>query len=122
MNCFTDARDAGRVSHRQIGTCLQRKFGNDFNLPADVHEEGAIGDLQHFDAVDVFNGVNNRVFVFAGEGVDGDVANDVIAAHADDVDRANVAAGFTDRGCYFAECAGPAGQLDAQSQAVTVTG
>ncbi len=70
-----------------------------------MHEERAIGNLQNFDAFDRFNRADNRVFVIAGNGVDGDVTNDVIACDADNIDRANVAAGFANRRSDFAECA-----------------
>src|SRR6185503_691203 len=102
MNCFADARDAWRVSHRQIGASFQREFGNDFDLPADVHEESAIGNLQHLDAVDVVDSVDDLVFVLAGDGVNGDVADDVIAPDADDVNRTNVAAGLANGRRNFA--------------------
>src|SRR6185312_8738312 len=106
MNRVAHACDTGRVSHGQISARLQRHLGNDFDLPTDVHKESAIGNLQHLDAVDVFDGVDNRVFVFAGDGVNGDVADDVVATDADDIDGANVAAGFANRRGNFTEGAG----------------
>ena len=60
--------------------------------------------------------------VFTGDGVDGDVANDEVAADTDDVDRSDVAAGAADRGGYFTESAGASRKLDAQGQAVTGAG
>ena len=65
VNRFADARDAGRVGHREIGASLQRHFRDDFDLAAEVHQESRIGDLNQFDAVDVFDGFDDLFAVFA---------------------------------------------------------
>jgi hypothetical protein len=60
-----DAGDAGSVGHRKIGASFQRHFGNDFNLAAKVHQERRIGDLQKFNTVDVFHGLDDLFAVRA---------------------------------------------------------
>ncbi len=55
MNRFADSSDAWRVSHREIGARLQRNFGDDFNLAAEMHQESRIGNLDQLDAVNRFD-------------------------------------------------------------------
>src|ERR1041384_2536942 len=106
MDGFANSSYTGRVSHRQIRACFQRHLGNDFDLAAQVHQEGAIGNVQHFDAVNVVKSGDNLVFMFAGKCVDGDVAHNVIARDADNINRADVSTGAADGGGDFAESAG----------------
>src|SRR4029079_7725407 len=108
---FAHARHAGRVGHRQIGAGLQRHLGDDFDLAAKVHEESAIGNLQDLDAIDGFDRVDDLVFMFAGNGVDGDVANDVVPANTHDIDSPDVASGLTDGGGDFAKGSGARGEF-----------
>src|SRR5688500_5553318 len=122
MNRFADTRDTGRVSHGEIGAGLQRHFGNDFDLAAEMHEESQIGNIDHFNAVDVSDGIDDLFAVLTGNRADGNVANDVIRAGADDVYGADVAAGFSDSSRDSAKASGERRNLDAQSQAVTSAG
>ena len=87
-----------------------------------MHQERAVGDLQHFDTVNVFYRTDNLVLMFTGDRVDRNIANNVVAGHTDNVDRTDVAAGFANRGSHFAESAGASGKFDAQGQAITVAG
>ena len=41
-----DARDAGRVGHRQVVAGLERQLGRDLDLAAHVHQERAVGDAR----------------------------------------------------------------------------
>ena len=47
-----DPRHPGCVGHREVVARLQRHLGRDLELPTEVHEEGAVGDVQHLDAVE----------------------------------------------------------------------
>src|SRR5882672_10847638 len=102
-NRFADTRDARSVSHRKIGASLQGHLRHHFDLATNVHEEGAIRDLQDLDASDSFNSLDDLVFVFTGNGVDGDIANDVVAANTHNVYRTDVAPRPANRGRDFAE-------------------
>ena len=98
VNRFADARDTGRVGHREISARFQRQLGDHFDLAADVHQEGAIGDVNNLDAFNVIDGLDDLLSVLAGDGVDGDVADYEIVGDADDVNRTNVSAGAANRG------------------------
>jgi hypothetical protein len=53
-----------------------------------VHQESAVGDVNQLDAVYGAHGRDDLLAVLAGRGVDADVADDRIAADADNVYRA----------------------------------
>jgi hypothetical protein len=84
-----------------------------------MHEEDAVGDVDDLDAVHGAGGPDDLLPVLGRAGVDGDVADDLVAADADDVDGADVAAGPPDGDGQLAERPRPARKLDAQGQAVT---
>ena len=47
-----DPRDARRVDHRQVVAVADRHLGLDLDLAAEVHQEGAVGDLADGHALD----------------------------------------------------------------------
>jgi hypothetical protein len=122
MNRLTHPRHAGRVGHRKIGTRFQRHLGNNFNLAAQVHQEGEIGNIDDFHAVNVSDCFDNLFAVLAGNCADGDVAHNVVGSGAYDVYGANVAAGLSNRYSYCTETSGARRNFDAQGQAVTCAG
>ena len=54
-NRHRDARDAGRVDHREILPVFYREFRRDANLAAEVREKGRIGETDDASAVDRFD-------------------------------------------------------------------
>ena len=58
-----DAADAGRVGHREVVAGLQRHPRDDLDLAAEVHEEGAVGDVLDLDPVDRVHGGDDAVEV-----------------------------------------------------------
>ena len=46
------ARDARRVGHREVVARVDRHLRLDFDLAAEVQQEGAVGDVQHLDALE----------------------------------------------------------------------
>ena len=55
-----DARDAGRVGHREVVAGAQRMLVALLDLAADVHQERAVGGVDHLGAVDRADGVGDR--------------------------------------------------------------
>ena len=98
-----DARDARRVRHREIVAILDRGTGDHFDLPAQVHQEGSVGDVQHLDAVDVLDRGDDVVEMCRVGAHDRDVTHLRHSFDAHDVDRAERGAGFADRGCEARE-------------------
>src|SRR4029078_381842 len=53
VNRVADASHTCCVRDGKIGASLQRHFGNDFDLAAQVHQKSRIRNLKQFDTVDV---------------------------------------------------------------------
>ena len=68
------------------------------DLAADVHQERAVGGVDHLRAGDLADGVGDRAYVVLPGCVDGHVAQRVRVIDRDEVDRADRPAGLTDRG------------------------
>ena len=96
MDGFADARDARRVGHREVGARLERRFRDDLDLAAEVHEEDSVADVDDLDAVHVARRADDVRAVLGRPGVDRQVADDRVAADAHDVNRADVAARAAD--------------------------
>ena len=92
-----DARDAGRVDHREVVARLQRMLVGLFDLAADVQQEGAVGRVDHLGAVDRADRREDALPVVAAGGVDDDVAHAVAGVDLDEVHRADDPAGLADR-------------------------
>ena len=67
-----------------------------FDLAAQVHEEGPVGQVDDADAREVAEAVDDLLAVGTVARVDRDVAQDAVARGLDEVDRADVAAGVAD--------------------------
>src|SRR5688500_12057147 len=122
MNRFADARETGRVSHGESGPRVQRRFGTDCDLAAEMHEEGEVGNTGDVNTVEGSDGIGRLLVGLPGNTADGNVANDVLRAGTDDVYGADIAAGFSDGSRDGAKASGVRRNLDAQSQAVTSAG
>jgi len=69
-----------------------------------VHQESAVRDVDDLDAVDTFDSIDDLLFMFTGDSVYGDVANDVVTANTNNIDSANVAARLPMRWRLRREC------------------
>ncbi len=67
------------------------------DLPAEVHEERAIGDAEHLDPVEFADDVGDAVEMVLVRRGDGDVPHLVVWLDADDVDGAERSARPADR-------------------------
>ena len=101
-----DARDAGRVRHREVLARLERHAGPNLDLAAEVGEERPVGDVHDLHSVHRMNSFDDRVEVLLVVGEHGDVADLRRPLDADEVDRAEEAAGLADGGCEPGEGAG----------------
>ena len=93
-----DARDAGRVGHREVVAGAQRLLVALLDLAAEVHQERAVGAVDDLRALDGVDRVGDRAPVLLVGGVDDDVAQQVLALERDQVDGADRAARVADRG------------------------
>ena len=96
-DCLADARDAGGVRHREVVARLDRHLRLHLDLAAEVHQERAIRDVLDLDAVDPANALDDPLEVLRVGCVDRDVADLDALLDADEVDRAERAAGLADR-------------------------
>ena len=112
-----DPRDAGRVGHRQVVARLQRRLGRHLDLPAEVEQERAIGDVLDLDAGQAVHGGDDPLDVLRARGVDGDVADLLALLDAHEIDRAEVAAGVADRAREVGERARAIVEVDTQRRA-----
>jgi hypothetical protein len=113
-----DARDPGRVRHREIVAGLQRVLVALLDLAADVHPQRAVGRVDHLRALDRVDRGHDRAAVLVARRVDGDVPERVAALERHEVDGADRAAGVADRARDLAEHAGPVVDLYTQRQRV----
>jgi hypothetical protein len=113
-----DARDAGRVGHREVVASAQRVLVALLDLAAEVQQERAIGRVDHFRALDGADRGGDGFPVRLAGGVDGDVAKRVRIVDRDQVDRADRAAGLADRAGDAAEHAGTMGDADPEDEGV----
>ena len=97
-----DAGDAGGVGAGKIVAVAQGYFGDDFKLAAEVHQEGAVGDVLDRDAVERVEGVLDAGGVFVVGGVAGDVHNQGFVVGLGDVQGGDGRAGCSDGGGQFA--------------------
>ncbi len=101
------AGDTGGVRHRQVLARLDRDARPHLELPAEMEQEGAVGDVDDLDALDLADGVDDQVEVVLVVGEDRDVADLRRLLDADEVDRSERAARFADRRRQARERAGP---------------
>ena len=107
----------GRVGHREVVAGAQRMLVALLDLAADVHQERAVGGVDHLGAVDRADGVGDRRSTWSVAGrVDGHVAQRVEVVDRDQVDRADRPARLADRGRDAAEHARPVVDPHAQDE------
>ena len=94
---LADARDAGRVGHREVVAGLQRRLGSDLELAAEVEQERPVGDVLDLDPVSRADRLDDPLDVRLVVGEHGDVAHLLAALDPDQVDRAEQPAGLADR-------------------------
>ena len=117
-----DARHPRGVGHREVVACLDRHPAVDLDLAAQVHEEGAVGDVHHRDVRHLAQSLDHRQAVRLVGGLEGDVAGHLLLGHLHHVDGPDVAARLADGGGDAAEHAGLVGETDADGQAVAGDG
>ena len=115
------AGNAGRVDHAQVVARLDRDAADDFDLAAQVDQEGAVADVQHADAVQRLHPIDDRVGVNFVAGGDGQVTHHPAATGPHDVEGADVAADLADGGRQLPEHARPIARLGPQDEAVAGT-
>src|SRR3989442_1105053 len=92
-----DARDARRVGHGEVVAGLDAHLPAHLDLPAQVHEERAVRDVDDLHALDRADPVHDLLAVGLVARLERDVARDRRLADDDQIDGADVAAGLTDR-------------------------
>ena len=112
-----DARDAGRVGHREVVARGQRRLQRDLDLAADVEQERPVGDVLDLDALDLVGGGGDRLDVVGVPGEDGHVADGEARLRADEVDRAERGARVRDHARQLGERAGAVLQAHPQRRA-----
>ena len=112
------ACDARRVGHREVVAGLDRHGAVHADLAPQVQLERPVGDRLDADAVDLLDRPHDRLAVRRVDARHGDVADDVRALDAHEVDRAEDAALVADRARDEPERARPLRQPDAHRDAV----
>ena len=79
-----------------------------------MHKKSAVRDVDYLDTLNTLYSVDDCLFMFTGDCIDGNVANNVVAAHTNNIDSPNVAPRLANRGGNFAERAGTSRKLYAQ--------
>src|SRR5690242_3632547 len=95
----TDAGNARRVGHRQIVSRADRNFAMNLDLAAQMHQKRAVGDVDDTNTRGLLQAVDDLRAVRTVARVDGDVADDALAARFDEVDGPDVAAAAAYRPC-----------------------
>src|SRR2546425_821852 len=113
-----DARDARRVGHGEVVAGLDAHLPAHLDLPAQVHEERAVRDVDDLHALDRADPVHDLLAVGLVARLERDVARDRRLADDDQIDGADVAAGLTDRRGDPTEHAGLVQDLEPDREAV----
>ena len=92
-----DPGHPGRVDHRQVVAVADRDLRLDLDLAAEVHQEGAVGDLADGDALDLGQGLGQPLGVLGVAGRAGDVDPQPLVAGRRDVQRGDDPTGLLDR-------------------------
>ncbi len=112
------ARDARRVGHREVVAGLDRHGAVHADLAPQVQLKRPVGDGLDADAVDLLDRPHHRLAVRGVDARHRDVADDLPALDAHEVDRAEDAALVADRARDEPERARPLRQPDAHRDAV----
>src|SRR6266536_538830 len=91
-------RDAGGIGPRQLVPGTQRHLRVDFDLAAEMQEEGAVRDFPDLDPGHRLQRADHVVGVGGIGGVAGEVGDDVGRVRVDNVERGDDAAGFAHSG------------------------
>ena len=91
-----DAGDAGGVDQREVVAVADRHLGLDLELAAEVHEEGAVGDLADLDAVHRAHRLDDLVGVAGVAGGRRHVDAQPVGAGGGDVEPGDQAAALLD--------------------------
>ena len=111
-----DPGHARRVGHRQVVAVVDRHAGEDLDLAALVHLEGAVGDLEHLDAVEGRAPTPTTCSMCSSdEQLTMHVLVEVGAPDVEAADGGDVAAGLADGGGEAAERAGTVVEPDPQA-------
>jgi hypothetical protein len=109
-----DARDAGRVGHRQVVAVAQRHLRLDRELPAEVHEERAVADAVDDDTGEDAERVDDLRGVLLAPRRAGHVDGHVLVPRRRDVERGDDPALALDRGRELAHGSGACEHLEAR--------
>ena len=116
------ARHPWRVGHRQIVPRPDRHLAPHLDLAAEMHQEGAVGDIGDLDAGQAPELVDDALGVLVVPRLDRDVAEDAVARHFDQVDRADIAACLPDDHRDAPEHAGAVEDRQSDGEAVRGAG
>ncbi len=86
-----DARHARRVGHREVVARLERRLRDHLDLPAEVEQERAVGDVLDLDPDERLHGGDDLLQVVGARGIDRDVAHLLALLDPDEIDRAEAA-------------------------------
>ena len=92
-----DPRHPGRVDHRQVVPVADRVLAVHLDLAAEVHQEGAVGDLADHDPRHAAHGLHQLVGVGGVAGRAGDVDPQPLVTRRGDVQRGDRPTGLLDR-------------------------
>jgi len=97
-DCHADPRDPWRVHHRQVIARPDRETRGDLDLAAEMRKKGPIRVLEHLHTGHRRHCLDQLLRMVGVRGKHGDVADDAVPVHPNDVERANVPAAAADGG------------------------
>ena len=112
-----DARDTGRIGHREVVARLERHLRDDLELPAEMDQEGPVRDVLDLDAVECPDGLDDPCDVALVVCEHGHVTDLLPVLDADEVDRIEQPAGTGDRLGQQRKRSRPVLEVDAQGRA-----
>ncbi len=115
---LADARDTGGVDHRQVVAVADRVLALHLDGAAEVHQERAVGDLVHVDALDRPERLDDAVGMRGVGSRTGHVDAELVVARRGDVEGGDDAAGLLDAGREPADRGAAGGQLEPDGDGV----
>jgi hypothetical protein len=122
VNREADSRHARCVGNRKIRSCGQRSLVANLDLAAEMAQESAIRDADDRDIRDLAKRLDDAFTMGFVNRCNGQVTDDLIRSSFDDVDRTDVASGFSDGRGDESEHTRPVCQAHSQDNAVSLTG
>jgi hypothetical protein len=113
-----DAGHTRGVGHRQVVAIGDRHTRQHFDLPAVVHEKGAVEHLENLAAVDALGRSSDGLDMGLVTAVDDDVLLEDRTPYVEAADGGDVAAGLADSGGETAEGTGPVVEPDTKADRV----